>query len=735
MVQGPNDNERPALLDTLVESAGKTHWTPFRDRAYRVGSVYTISYSQAIVAMYDYDREQAGGLPKNMFLMAAKPQGDETFILLRIQKEARLPNAAANDQTRQKGVEDSGNAEPWAHKLPEWMRDQLSLHAVECNVLGTFLDQGDGKYRYAEDIDNYYAVHELMVWKPDAEVLDMIVNHRHRTNEISIDQLPRRIGRTRFAAAERETATRADFRLNPTDMLKRRTAYFGMSRSGKSNGLKVVAETVYRLREEDTDKCRIGQLIFDLSGEYAQDNPQDGKALHRIYETLGLGRGEEVETYGLFKVPWDEDRKIMKLNFFGNPIPSRWETQEVEKALDQLLAGREIIIGIMAHEQSRYTMAFRDVDISVPPNAEADTGAQVRYRRAILAYQTALAAAGLTVPDWKPSIRGVGNSSLFKDDLLDAMSLEKNDNSDHKTDYHQAATILRNAKKNQYIISWDQLRIVFTAIARFIDDNKSGYDKFEEGYISNSSRGESWADPRLKAVVSIFKYQNGPRSFQTAQEQHNPKTTNDFADDVVNNLRKGKLVIIDQSGDNSDYRIAAAERIMWRIFRAQEESFRKRLNSQSWNVESTEGHVLVYIEEAHNLLPRAGNREDILKSVWARSAKEGSKLNIGMVLATQAPSSVMPEILSETDNWILSYLNSENERKIIAGYMDFADFLEQIGKVSEQGFVRIRTLSQAYTVPVQLDKFRIKEVDAIADFDLRSSSDDNGHRANQPTQN
>ena len=202
MVQGPNDNERPALLDTLVESAGKTHWTPFRDRAYRVGSVYTISYSQAIVAMYDYDREQAGGLPKNMFLMAAKPQGDETFILLRIQKEARLPNAAANDQTRQKGVEDSGNAEPWAHKLPEWMRDQLSLHAVECSVLGTFIVQEDEKYRYAEDIDNYYAVHELMVWKPDAESLDMIVNHQHRTNEIPIDQPPKRIGRTRFAAAE-----------------------------------------------------------------------------------------------------------------------------------------------------------------------------------------------------------------------------------------------------------------------------------------------------------------------------------------------------------------------------------------------------------------------------------------------------------------------------------------------------------------------------------------------------
>ena len=463
MVQDANENESPTILDTLMESAGKPMRTPFRERAHQVGSVYTISYSQAIVAMYDYDREQAGGLPKNMFLMAAKPEGDETFILLRIQKEARLPNAAANDQTRQKGVEESGNAVPWANKLPEWMRDQLSLHAVECSVLGTFIDQGDGKYRYAEDIDNYYAVHELMVWKPDAESLDMIVNHRHRTNEIPIDQLPKRIGRTRFAAAERETATRADFKLSPTDMLKRRTAYFGMSRSGKSNGLKLVAETVYRLREADTTKCRIGQLIFDLSGEYAQDNPQDGKALHRIYETLGLERGEEVETYGLFPVPWDKNRKIMKLNFFGNPIPSSWETQEVEKALDQLLVGREIIQEIMAHETTQYKKAFRDADISVPINVEADTGSQVRYRRMLLAYQTALAAAGLTAPRWRPSIRGVGNNSLFKNDLLDAMSLEENAKSNYKTDYNQAVEILRNAKNNQYSIS-SILRTVFVSL-------------------------------------------------------------------------------------------------------------------------------------------------------------------------------------------------------------------------------------------------------------------------------
>ena len=147
-----------SVIDNLIQSAGKPDTRPFRERARMIGAVYTISYTDAIVAVYDYDREQAGGLPKSTFLMAAKPEGDETFVLLRIQKEARLPSAAANDQTRQDSIEDSGNQGHWSDRMPDWVRDKMSLHGLECSVLGTFISEPDGSYRYAEDIDNYYAV-------------------------------------------------------------------------------------------------------------------------------------------------------------------------------------------------------------------------------------------------------------------------------------------------------------------------------------------------------------------------------------------------------------------------------------------------------------------------------------------------------------------------------------------------------------------------------------------------
>lgn len=332
-----------------------------------------MAYNRTTVAIYDFDREKAGGLPKGGFLIAAKPEGDESFILLRILKEARLPNAIANDQTRQQGVESTANERPWAEALDHWMKNRVSLHGVECRILGTFMDKEDGTHRFAEDIDNYYAVNDLMVWKPDEQTLDLIVNYRHRNNPNSMSQTRRKIGRTRFAAAEKDTTTKADMFLDPTDLLQRRTVYLGMSRSGKSNAMKITAEGVYRLREENPEN-RIGQLIFDPNGEYAQDNPQDGPGLHRIHETLGIERSGEVETYGLFSTPSDRQRRIMKINFFGDPFPPNWTTQDVQAALDQMLAGREIIREMIMDQNAKYIMAFRDVDLSVPANTVENRG-------------------------------------------------------------------------------------------------------------------------------------------------------------------------------------------------------------------------------------------------------------------------------------------------------------------------------------------------------------------------
>ena len=678
-----------AFLDSLI--VGKTDMTPFREDSLSVGQVYAINYQQATIAVNDHDREQAGGLPKGGFLVAAKQVGDEGFVLLRILREAPLPNLADSSQTKQHAIEAAANAEAWSQQLDDWTRDRISIHGVECRVLGTFFPTEEGDYRFAEDIDNYYAVSQLMVWKPGPNTLHMIVNHRHKSNPITPTKNPPIVGTTRFAASQGATAITADVALYPEDMLRRRTVYLGMSRSGKSNAMKIAAEAIYRIREQEPDR-RIGQLIFDPNGEYAQDNPQDGAGLHKVHLAIGRERVGEVETYGLYAPPSDPERTITKLNFFGDAFPSEWTRAGVEAALEQLLVGREIVQEELAGADSRYIRAFRDADITLPDIDESDRGAIIRYRRTILAYQTAIAAAGLPPPSWIPSATG-----LFGKDILDSMA-----NSGDQG-YADATNSLR---ANMTRPSWGVLREFFTQLNRFISDSGSPYQAFNSSYMADPNKsGEPWAEPRFADILRIFFSQNGPRSFQRVREQHDPNSPRDYAERIVNDLRQGKLVIVDQSTGGPEQNPRAAERIMWKVFERQQEEFRSTVASDEENEE--EHHILVYLEEAHTLLPRA-NAADKLGTVWARSAKEGSKLNIGMVLATQAPSSIMSEILNETDNWILAHLNSKRERNVIGDYEDFEDFLDQIGQVSEPGFVRMRSLSLAYTVPAQLRRFRLQ---------------------------
>ena len=84
-------------------------------------------------------------------------------------------------------------------------------------------------------------------------------------------------------------------------------------------------------------------------------------------------------------------------------------------------------------------------------------------------------------------------------------------------------------------------------------------------------------------------------------------------------------------------------------------------------------------------------------------------MSLGMVLATQAPSSVLPEILSETDNWFISHLNSESEANVVKATRTSPTSYPRSDAVSEPGFIRLRTLSAGYTVPVQQDRFRLPD--------------------------
>jgi DNA helicase HerA-like ATPase len=113
--------------------------------------------------------------------------------------------------------------------------------------------------------------------------------------------------------------------------------------------------------------------------------------------------------------------------------------------------------------------------------------------------------------------------------------------------------------------------------------------------------------------------------------------------------------------------------------------------------------IQLYFEEAHNLFPRREDRD--MTVIYNRLAKEGQKLRLGLNYATQEVSSISSSILKNTQNWFVSHLNNEDELREIKKYYDFEDFTESLKRTTDKGFIRMKTDSNTFIVPVQIDRF------------------------------
>ena len=111
--------------------------------------------------------------------------------------------------------------------------------------------------------------------------------------------------------------------------------------------------------------------------------------------------------------------------------------------------------------------------------------------------------------------------------------------------------------------------------------------------------------------------------------------------------------------------------------------------------------VAVYVEEAHNLI----GWHEALTEIWPTIAMEGAKARLAVVYATQEVSSIHPNILANTENIIVSHLNNRNEIGELAKYYDFGDFADSLIRAQDVGFARVKTLSNPFVIPVQIDKF------------------------------
>jgi hypothetical protein len=131
------------------------------------------------------------------------------------------------------------------------------------------------------------------------------------------------------------------------------------------------------------------------------------------------------------------------------------------------------------------------------------------------------------------------------------------------------------------------------------------------------------------------------------------------------------------------------------------------------------------LEEAHNLFSSEKYKDE--GDVWVKLAKEAAKLKIGMLYATQEVSGVAHQVKANTANWAVAHLNNSKEVQELSKFYDFASFGDSIISSEDKGYVRLKTLSSPFIVPVQIDVYGMHLVnearDAAGDPPLRPTGE------------
>lgn len=626
-----------------------------------VGVPYEIEYEFVSIVVNDYEKERVKGIPKGCFLICLNTMETDIkeVILLRVLEPTKLPSHAEIIASKVEYYKEfiPKDTREFEKKLDAFTRNEFQYSGLKCRVLGTFYKnkvEDRETIEFGPDVENFYSSHNYTIFKPSDDLLKFIVNYNGKSNIIGGKGYSK-IGELRYSSTRREEwQMDIPIYINPADFLANRTACFGMTRTGKSNTVKKIIECTIDLAR--TENRKIGQIIFDINGEYANPNKQDeGTAIYEKYRN-------DVFRYSL--IDKEENFIPMRANFYYEP----------EFAM-------QIIIPFLSDENSDYVKNFNSIDLSLPEDKNDENYFSMlnRNMRKRIAFWCCLYKADFKLPK--------------------NFSVKFNVDEDLRKEINELLGKDIDPSKG---ISLNQATMWFEKFWENYDNSK-----FLKNYLKKKDR--EWADDDLKTLLRMLtlKKQGGRIDNISGYKKlrrkelygmHSPLANSHFEKDIINQLRDGKIVIVDLSEGEEIVRTTYSERIVTTIFY---DSMRKFID----NLEEKDGFNIIqlYFEEAHNLFPKKDNSD--LSQIYNRLAKEGAKYNLGINYATQEVSSISSNILKNTQNWFIAHLNNKDEIRELIKFYDFEDFADGILRSKDKGFIRMKTYSNDFIVPIQVDKF------------------------------
>ncbi|MYQ41625.1 MULTISPECIES: DUF87 domain-containing protein [unclassified Streptomyces] len=643
-----------------------------KDRSMRIGAVHRLDYSEAIVLTHDKWKFEAGGIPQFTFLLATArdidgdSRDDDEILLLRVDGTASLAMEsdlhAVREEALRAALSNNGDASPSVVldvNLDPFTKNRVSFTGLRCRILGTFYEADvDGRKRleFGSDVDNFYATSTYRVLKPVGDGLSEIASYL-KPSDRDVEQV--RIGSVRYSATRRRAKVAGQddsaVMINIHDFIGTKTGLLGMTRMGKSNTAKIIIARTFAVSERQRAQGGkpIGQLIFDPQGEYANPNTQDGTEIAaigdkhvRIFKFGADGSASHVRPLGI--------------NFFD---PAQ------VGAVQGLIADKLRSDGSAGYINDFAVTRFNDV----PGNY----GETTRAQRGRLILYASLIRANFTLPKYN-----AGNTYAFSVLLSIKKELREAITNKTGTDYFTPAG------SRAFSVKGPNIRPVVDAIIAL---RSSG----------NAEAEEFCDDVRWTSTEPIYTGQTGQsgnvrgwRNLLDLNDFHNEATQADPSEEIYSHLTEGKVVIVDLHVGSPPIVKTLSESITRRLLAKQTSVFTSGDKPPS---------IQVMLEEAHNLFSSDKYKDD--NDVWVKLAKEAAKLNIGMTYATQEVSGVAHQVKANTANWVVAHLNNTKEVQELSKFYDFAAFAQAIISSEDRGYVRLKTLSSPFVVPVQIDRY------------------------------